>query len=61
MNVRVSAKERVQPGLEPIAVAIAPRRELAARDMTLLENERRLTGIGEIFGGGETRGARADD
>ncbi len=61
MHVVVAAEECVEPGLEPIAVAIAPGGELAARDVALLENERALAGVGEEFRGREARWPRSDD
>jgi hypothetical protein len=61
MDVIVAAEECVQPGLEPIAVAVAPGGEFAARDIALLENEGALARVGEEFRGREARWSRADD
>jgi len=61
VDVRVAAEERVQPRLEPVAVAVAPRRELAAGNVALLDDERGLAGIGKVLGGGESGRPRADD
>jgi hypothetical protein len=49
VNVRVAAEKRVQARFEPIAVAVAPRREFAAGNIALLENEGRFAGIRKIF------------
>jgi len=51
----------MQARLEPIAIPVAPRRKLAAGDVALFDDQRRLAGVGEIFRGGEPGGARADD
>jgi hypothetical protein len=57
----VAAEERVQARLEDVAVAVAPRRQLAAEDRPLLEDERGPPGIRQIFGRGKARRAAADD
>ncbi len=61
MNVRVAAEERVKARFEPIPVAIAPRRELAARDVAFLEYERGLAFVGEKFRCCEAGGPGTDD
>ena len=61
VDVGVAAKERVQAGFEPIAVAVAPRREFSTSDIAFLEDQRRLAGIREILRGGKTGGTRPDD
>jgi hypothetical protein len=57
----VTAEERVQAGFENIAVAVAPGGKLSAQDVAFFENDCRPSGVGEILGGGEPRGAPADD
>jgi len=61
MDVRIATEERVQSRLEPVAVAVAPRRQLAAGDVALLDDERGLAGVGKILGGGESGRACPDD
>ncbi len=43
----VTAEDRVQPGLEDVAVAVAPRRQLAAQNRPLLEHHGAATLVGE--------------
>ena len=47
----VAAEERVQARFEDVAVAVAPRRELAAQDRALFQDKRGAAGIGEVLGG----------
>jgi hypothetical protein len=48
----VAPEERVEPALQPVAVAIPPRRQLATGDVPALEDERGTSRVGEVFGGG---------
>jgi hypothetical protein len=51
----------MQPRLEPVTIAVAPRREFSTSDIAFFEDQRRLAGIREIFRGGKTGGTRPDD
>jgi hypothetical protein len=53
VDLLVASEEGVQPALEPIAVAIPPRRELPARNVAPLEDKRSAPRISEVFGSGE--------
>jgi hypothetical protein len=61
VNLFIASEEGVKPALQPVAVAIAPRRELSAGDVPPLEDERRPAGVGEIFGSGEPSRSGPDD
>jgi hypothetical protein len=61
VNVRVAAEKRVETRFEPVAVAVAPGREFAAGDVPFFDDERRLAGVCEILGCGETGRAGPDD
>ncbi len=61
LDVLVPAENRVKAALEPVAVAIAPRGKHAACDRALLNDERALSRVGQIFRGSEPSRAAADD
>ena len=60
-EARVTAEDRVQAGLEDVAVAVAPRRQLAAQDRPLLEHQRGAPRVGEEPGRSQACRSAADD
>jgi hypothetical protein len=51
----------MQAALEPVAVAVAPRGELAARDVALLDDDGALAGVGQVLRCCQSGGTGPDD
>ena len=60
-HVRIRAKENVQPGFNPIPIFVFPRGNFTTQHVSRFQNDRFVTGFGEVLAARQAGQSAADD